>query len=235
MRPRIALSMDYDSPEASRERHRAFLNLAYIDAVDRAGGRPMPIPPLEGGALAEIMGSADGVVLTGGSDVDPCLYGCELHPKTEVLPTRKGSSDMEIARLALDADIPILGICMGIQLLNVVAGGTLVQDVPSARPGGLTHPSTGGVGALHKVRVVAGTMLERIVGAGEIEVNSRHHQAIDRLGEGLVTSAEAPDGLIEAVEMPGRRFVLAVQWHPEDMTDRPEHLALFTALVAAAR
>jgi gamma-glutamyl-gamma-aminobutyrate hydrolase PuuD len=223
--------MDYDDEP---ERHRAFLNVAYLEAVDRASGIPVPLAPLTGDSLVEALGSLDGLVLTGGRDLDPRHYGAKAGPKTSLMPRAKETSDLELARLALDGGLPVLGACMGIQLMNVVLGGTLVQDLATERPGPVEHASTGGVGAIHAVAIEPGTALARIMGPGQVQVNSRHHQAIDRLGRGLVACAKSADGLVEAVEVPGPRFALAVQWHPEDMTDRPEHLALFQALVRAA-
>ncbi|MGA2881261.1 MAG: gamma-glutamyl-gamma-aminobutyrate hydrolase family protein [Bryobacteraceae bacterium] len=161
--------------------------------------------------------SLDGLLLSGGADINPKQYGQQNAGSDEVDDLR---DELEIRLLqeALAADIPVLAICRGLQLFNVVSGGTLVQHLPSsdvhrqrpknAEPG--KHP------AAHRVRVAANTRLAQIVGAGELEVNSRHHQAIDRLGEGLVVSATATDGVIEAIEKPEAAFAVAVQWHPED-------------------
>jgi putative glutamine amidotransferase len=172
-----------------------------------------------------------GLLLTGGTDVDPALYGQTLVEPTQ--PPDLGRDQMEQRLLgeALGRDLPILAICRGMQFFNVFHGGTLIQHIEghSIKPADLSQPA-------HCVTVVPGTLLARVTGAGPLEVNSRHHQAVNRVGEGLVVSARSvPDGIIEGLELPGKRFAVAVQWHPEDqiLAAAPQR-ELFRAFVDAA-
>lgn len=217
---------------------RSYVNATYVRAVQQAGGVPVLLSPhLDADARRELWERLDGLVLTGGGDIDPARFGQDRHPTVyDVAPAR---DEMEIAltERALRDDRPILAICRGIQVLNVALGGTLVQDLPSARPGPIVHSQTAPRDEpTHPVKVVGeGTRLAAVLGALEVQVNSMHHQAIDRVGEGLREVAWAPDGVIEGVEMPGR-FVLGVQWHPEELVAHdPAARNLFAAIVAAAR
>jgi putative glutamine amidotransferase len=230
-RPRIGLNCDVD--EASKI---VKINQSYVDAVVRGGGWPMLLAPVDDPEwVASLLSQLDGLVLTGGRDYDPALYGRAPHPKTELLSASRVRFDLTLARAALSRGLPTLGICGGIQLLNVARGGTLIQDIPDQLQSAADHHGQkAGYGA-HTVRVEAGTRLAEIVGAGELEVNSSHHQAIDSLGAGLRVAARAPDGVIEAVEGTGDGFLLGVQWHPERLLDRPEQVRLFEALAEAAR
>lgn len=205
----------------------------YVDAVVHAGGVPVIVPPIsDGGALALLLSRLDGLILTGGWDLDPETYGQEHHPTTRLSHPRRLAGDRLLAEVALAGMLPILGICLGCQLINVSLGGDLVQDIPSQWQGAVSHRPRG---TFHALRVAPQSRLAGIVGQEQIEVNSSHHQALNWLGEGLQAVAWAPDGIIEAAEGEGERFLLAVQWHPEQLIDRPEHLALFQALVEAAR
>ena len=185
-----------------------------------------------------MLGRVDGVLFTGGPDLDPRHYGQRKHAKTEILHAPARCVGHRAVSWADQSRQPILSICLGCQIANVARGGCLVQhidDVP--RPSRVEHYKPDHSAAHHVVRVEAGTRLERIVGLREFEVNSRHHQTIDsrQVGGRLKPVAFAPDGVVEAAEDTDGRFLLAVQWHPEDMIDRAEHLALFQALVEAAR
>ncbi|GAA1759336.1 gamma-glutamyl-gamma-aminobutyrate hydrolase family protein [Luedemannella helvata] len=202
----------------------AALPLAYSRSVREAGGLPVLVAsddPDPG-----IVGRLDGLVLTGGSDVDPARYGAAAHPRTAVV-TRRDDAELLLLRAAVAADLPVLGVCRGMQLMVVAAGGRLHQHLPDV-PGLAEHRRTDGRYASHVVRILDGTRCRDILGA-ELEVNSHHHQGVADAG-GLKIAALAPDGLVEAVEDPGRAFHLAVQWHPEDTPDK----RLFAALVAAA-
>lgn len=206
--------------------------LTYVNAIEQAGGVPLIIPALtDRPALEAALAHLDGLLLTGGLDISPRLYGQRRHPATRLAAPRRLAGDRALLEAALDTDIPILGICMGCQWLNVALGGDLIQDIPSQVGTEIVHAPRE---TFHPVRVQAGSRLAAILGREELEVNSSHHQAIGRLGRGLRAVAWAPDGVIEAAEGEGERFLLAVQWHPERIVDRPEHLALFQALVAAA-
>jgi putative glutamine amidotransferase len=217
----------------------------YATAVVEAGGLPLLPPPLQhtpdaDDVLDQLIADVDALLITGGGhDVDPRLYGEAPLPECgDALPER---TDLELAllRRAEARDLPVLGICGGLQVLNVARGGTLWQDLPTQRPGDVAHTMKGPkTRAAHDVVVAAGSRLAAITGhagaALPLGVNSTHHQAVKDLGRGLVVSAVAGDGIVEAVEDPGRRFVLGVQWHPEAMPEAP-HQALYRALVDAAR
>ena len=210
----------------------------YEEAVRRAGGE-VRILNYDTDRPAAVVKEVDGILLPGGDDVTPSLYGDEPHPKFEAAEPGRDAYELELAKRAGDADVPLFAICRGIQVLNVARGGTLVQDIPSQLPDAIPHevrdtPFT----IAHDVWVSEGTLLhellrERIDGDA-CPVNSRHHQAVQKIGEGLVVSATAPDGVIEAVEDPSKRFCLGVQWHPENFYRTGEFRALFEAFVAAA-
>jgi len=186
----------------------------YEKALRLAGLEIVPMTPDD---PAELDGLS-GLVITGGTDVDPALYGAQPVPQAQ--PPDKERDQLEIQRLkqALERDLPLLAICRGMQLFNVLQGGTLVQHLEQAD----AH-----AGKAHPVIVQPETRLAGILGAGTLEVNSRHHQAIDRLGRNLKVSACSPDGLIEAFEHLSKRFAVGVQWHPEDLVDDPRHRKLF--------
>jgi putative glutamine amidotransferase len=213
----------------------------YLVSLRRAGARPRVLDPARD-ELPDVLEACDGVLLTGGADVDPVHYGADdRHPSVVADPARD-SYELRLARAALDRDMPILAICRGAQLLNVVGGGSLLQDIASQRPSALQHrqpPRRRRTEALHDVTVVAGTCLARLLAPqldtrGALPVNSRHHQAIDRVAPDFVVSATAPDGLIEAIERPAATFCVAVQWHPENFWRTGAFAGLFEGLVAAA-
>lgn len=206
----------------------ALIPLDYVDAVERAGGRPLLVPPSEDG-VDETLHALDGIVFSGGADLDPARYGAERHPETDTPQARRDAGELALLRAALERDVPTLAICRGAQLLNVVRGGTLVQHLPD-EVGSDAHKEVPGVFAEHPVEVKDGTRLASIVGARG-EVPSHHHQAVGRLGGGLIEAARAADGTLEALEDPSRRFALGVQWHPEAGQDQ----RLFDALVEEAR
>jgi gamma-glutamyl-gamma-aminobutyrate hydrolase PuuD len=206
----------------------ALIPLDYVDAVERAGGRPVLIPPSETGT-EEALDTLDAVVFSGGADVDPGLYGAEPHPETDAPQTRRDAGELALLRGALERDMPVLAVCRGFQLLNVLRGGDLVQHLPE-KVGHDAHKQVPGEFAQHPVEVEEGTRLAGIVGSS-VQVTSHHHQALGRVGEGLVETAWAADGTLEAVEDPSHRFVVGVQWHPE----AGEDAALFEALVEQAR
>src|ERR687887_575217 len=204
------------------------LGMTYLRAIEAAGGMPVVLPPL--GDAEELLDRLDGVCLSGGPDLDPDAYGAvERH--VELGPTEPSLDAFELA-LARAADArgtPLLGICRGAQALNVARGGTLHQHVAGHRQAAMGTVRT------HSVTVVAGSRLAAITGGGEIEVNSFHHQAVDTPGAGLKVVAHAVDGTAEAIEDRTRELFVGVQWHAETLMDRPEHGALFSALVDAAQ
>ena len=206
----------------------ALIPLDYVEAVERAGGRPVLIPPSEDG-VDETLEALDGIVFSGGADVDPALYGEEAHSETDVPQARRDAGEMALLAAALERDLPTLAVCRGVQLLNVARGGDLVQHLPE-RVGHERHRETPGAFSEHSVDVQAGSRLQAVVGSGS-HVTSHHHQSLGKVGEGLVETAWAEDGTVEAVEDPSRRFALGVQWHPESGDDD----GLFEALVEEAR
>jgi putative glutamine amidotransferase len=200
----------------------------YADQVAAAGGVPVLLPPLPGVAAA--VDRLDGLLLTGGGDIDPGRYGAQPDPRTGRVSAPRDAAELELLDAAMGAGLPVLGVCRGMQLLNVARGGTLCQHLPDDAG----HAPVPGTFGSHAVRVAAGTRLAGILGANGdgVDVPTAHHQAVDRLGEGLVATAWAADGVIEAVEpgAAGDPFLLAVQWHPEAGTDP----RVIEALVAAA-
>jgi putative glutamine amidotransferase len=210
----------------------------YEEAVRRAGGEPHVVAA-DAYSVAQVLSSADALLLPGGGDVDPFIYGEAPHPRFDAAETGRDAFEVALARSVLDADLPLLAICRGVQLLNVARGGTLFQDIPDQVPNALNHnvrdtPVT----IAHDVWMASGSLVERVMrdrlDGDTCAVNSRHHQAIKTVGEGLVVSATAPDGVIEAVEDPGKRFCLGVQWHPENFYRTGEFRELFEAFIAAA-
>jgi putative glutamine amidotransferase len=211
----------------------------YVASVEQAGGRVRVLDVnLSPRALAAEL---DGLVLTGGGDVDPVLYGEERHPEVSDAEPGRDEFEIDLARRALDADLPTLAICRGAQVLNVAAGGTLVQDIPSAIRSDIAHTIEQPRDALaHDIRVQAGSRLEQALKSDVDEthtsrVNSRHHQSVARVGRALVVSATSDDGVVEAVEAPDARFCLGVQWHPENFWRTGRFTGLFEEFVAAAR
>jgi putative glutamine amidotransferase len=212
----------------------------YEESVRRAGGDARVLNAAVD-APADVIGAVHGLLLTGGGDVRPDLYGAAPHATFD--PAEPGRDEYEIAlvRLALEKDLPVFAICRGVQLLNVARGGTLIQHIPDEVGTTVNHRvPTPPHSIAHEVWIESRSLLERLMGerfeAGEAcPVNSRHHQAPKDLGEGLIASATAPDGVIEAIEDPSRRFCLGVQWHPENFWRTGEFRTLFEAFVQACR
>lgn len=209
----------------------------YFRAVQQAGGLPVLLPLCDNAQeAAALLERIDGLLLSGGEDVDPVHFGEQPHPMIgEIIPERDGT-ELLLTRQALAMRMPILGICRGQQLLAVAAGGRLIQDIPAQVPGALKHTLTAAkYHPTHLVTLEAGTRLASLLGA-ECRVNSRHHQSVRTVPAPWVISAIAPDGVIEAMELPGDPFVVGVQWHPENFTGREwSHDALFAAFVDACR
>jgi len=208
----------------------ALVPLYYVESVHQAGGRALLVPPSDD-AVQETLDVLDGIVFSGGIDIDPAVYGAERHPATDPAQAHRDAGELALLSAALERDIPTLAICRGFQLLNVLRGGDLVQHLPEA-VGHEGHRETLGVFSQHPVEIAEGTRLEGILGPRHGSVRSSHHQGVGRVGQGLVESAYAEDGSLEAIEDPSKRFALGVLWHPE-MED--DDKSLFEALVAEAR
>ena len=203
----------------------------YVESVKRAGGEPLVLDPT--GDPAGTLDRVDGLLLTGGLDVDPALYGEAPHPTTEVDAARD-RFEIPLSREAVARDLPVFAICRGVQVMNVAAGGTLVQDIPSSIATELTHSIDVPKDHIaHPVRVTPGTRLAASLGASTA-VNSRHHQAVGRVAPSFVVSAVSADGVVEAIERPESTFCVGVQWHPENFWRTGEFAGLFEEFVAAA-
>jgi putative glutamine amidotransferase len=225
------LTLDFD-PESVQYR----LGRAYADAVLGAGGLPLPLAYGDGSVADDYLSLCDAVVITGGDfDIAPERYGEVRRPACRPSIDSRTAFEWALCEAALRARRPLLGICGGMQLLNVVRGGSLHQDlatelgVPGHERGTQPRPPE------HPVHVVPGTLLARTAGDGPLTVNSTHHQAVRTLGTGVLVSARAPDDVVEAIELPDLPFALGVQWHPERLVSDPAHRAIWSALVGAAR
>ena len=233
--PVIGLTLDSEPPGGYSKLPWYALRENYCAAVARAGGLPILLPH-EPDQAAAYLRLIDGLVVTGGAfDVDPSHFGADSRHPTVVTKDRRTSFELAITRLAIEADKSVLGICGGQQLMNVALGGTLIQHIPDEVPGALAHEQTNPrTEAGHVVRLAEGTRLREIAGRGEIPVNSAHHQAVKAPAPGLAIDAVAPDGVIEGIEDPRRRFCIGVQWHPEYAISDAD-LGLFAAFIDAAR
>ncbi|MEU3841032.1 gamma-glutamyl-gamma-aminobutyrate hydrolase family protein [Streptomyces sp. NPDC028635] len=208
----------------------AVLPAGYHQLVQRCGGLAVLLPPDDPGAAEETVARLDGLVVAGGPDVDPVRYGAERHPRTGPAHERRDAWELALIEAALDRGTPLLGVCRGMQLLNVALGGTLVQHLPDVVGHG-GHCGPPGEFARHVVKPVPGTLLAAALPEA-VTVPTYHHQALDRLADGLTASCHAEDGTVEAVELPGPGgFAVGVQWHPEAGTD----MRVMDALIAAAR
>lgn len=205
----------------------ALVPLSYVDSVERAGGRALLVPPSED-AIEETLDALDGLVFSGGADIDPSLYGAEPHAETNGLRPERDRAELALMGAALARDLPVLAVCRGMEILNVLRGGDLVQHLPDV-VGDERHKHTPGVFADHDVALNAESRLARVL-PDRAPVKSHHHQGVGRLGAGLVETAWAEDGTVEALEDPARTFALGVLWHPEE----DEDAALFRALVEEA-
>ncbi|HTR75771.1 MAG TPA: gamma-glutamyl-gamma-aminobutyrate hydrolase family protein [Solirubrobacterales bacterium] len=214
------------------------LGITYLRAVEAAGGLPVVMPPMGEDAIEPLLDRLDGICLSGGPDLDPSLYEAKPHPELGPIEPDLDRFELAVAARADTREMPILAICRGTQALNIVRGGALHQHLPDLSSE-FTHRQTNpGTEPSHPVAVDPGSLLAEALGGDAIEVtdvNSFHHQAIDRLGEGLRVSARAPDGTIEAIEDPDRRFLIGVQWHAETLVHREAEAELFRRFVEACR
>jgi putative glutamine amidotransferase len=233
MRPLVGITIGCDQ---RRQGHFA-LRRDYVRAVEVAGGLPVVLAPGRPEDAGELLGRLQGLVLSGGGDLDPGHYGEAPHQTVTDVAAERDLFELELVRQALALDRPLLAICRGQQVLNVATGGTLIQDIPSSVTGAADHdPERERTDLSHEVRLLPGSRLRQVLGEDKVAVNSFHHQAVLELGRGLIASAwSVEDGVIEGIEAPGRRFVLGVQWHPESFWAQPRGFqSLFEGLVAAA-
>lgn len=230
MKPAIGITCSFD-PASGRNS----LPSGYDLAVLEAGGLPLLLSNNAVGCVDALLSLCDGLLLSGGVDVNPVLFDQQPHPQLGEICPQRDEMELALCRAALAAGKPIFGVCRGIQLLNLVCGGTLVQDLPSERPDAIKHsqqcPSAQGT---HWVSVRSGSLLHRIIGKDRLLTNSHHHQAVAGPAPGFAVSAVTADGVVEAIER-ADRWVLGVQWHPENMRETPDSRALFQAFVAACR
>lgn len=233
-RPVIGVTVGDDDRSADFHRIRK----DYLRSVEKAGAVPLVLAAVAPEHVPALLERIDGLVFSGGADLDPALYGAAPHPRLGRIARERDDFEIALLTAAVERDLPCLCICRGHQLLNVALGGTLVQDIPSELAGSGDHdPAKARAETSHDVALVPGTRLHAILGGQpQVAVNSFHHQSIRDLAPGLVISARAPqDGVIEGVEQPDRRFVLGVQWHPESFwREDPGFDPLFRALVEAS-
>jgi len=232
-KPLIGIGSDVvEVPGANRE--RAFAYLTYVESLRKAGAIPLLIPP-QADNIAELLQNLDGLLLAGGDDCDPAEYGEEAHPSVEPMDRRRQASDLSLARIAREQRLPTLGICLGSQVMNVAAGGTLIQDISSHDGEAMQHNSPPYDRVRHAIHLEPGSKLATIVREASPEVNSSHHQSVGKVGRGLRVNSSALDGIVEGIEDSEHPFYVGVQWHPEDMAGEAPAERLFEAFVGAAR
>ncbi len=229
------------APKTDKNEARQTLNRAYLEAVEAAGGIPLILPVTANpDTIRGFLDGLDGILLSGGVDVGPSYYGQSPHPALGETDADRDAAEIALVHAALERDKPIFAICRGIQILNVALGGTLYQDLPTENPSpihhaqneqGIPRPQT-----VHSIQIAAGSRLAQIIGAETMAVNSLHHQALKDMADGLTATAWAADGVIEAAEMPAKRFVIAIQCHPEELArHQTESQRLFAAFIAASQ
>lgn len=223
------------TPHGEPPRREMALGLSYLRAIERAGGLPVVIPPLAIDAIPSLLANLHGVLLSGGPDIHPEAYGESPHP--ELGPTWRDldATELALARQAIASHVPMLAISRGAQALNIARGGTLFQHLPERFGRAIQHRQLAdGPASTHAVEIASDSVLARALGCTELDVNSYHHQSTSGLGRGVRAVAWAPDGVVEAIEVPRSPFTVGVQWHAESMTASPAHARLFKAFVQAA-
>jgi putative glutamine amidotransferase len=235
-RPLIGLTTDREL--SSRQTRLHTINEDYVQAVLRAGGAPLLIPTgFPTGDLPDLAEKLDGFILIGGGDVEISRFNGRPHPRIGGVEPDRDELEISLVKMLAANDKPFLGICRGVQVINVAFGGSLYTDIAAQKENAIRHdyyPNFPRNYGAHKVSVTADSRLAAIIQGTELEVNSLHHQGIERLAPGLVIAATAPDGLIEAVELPASRFGMGVQWHPECLKESPANQAIFTTFIQAA-
>ena len=242
MKPVVGITSDVSpgghKPRGKKEEATYFLRARYAQAIEDLGGIPFILPPIENSILqARLLDGIDGLLISGsGPDLDPRFYGERKKIRFSLMDRKRALFELSLARKAVRRDLPVLGICGGLQSLNVALGGSLIQDIPEQVSGALTHrKKITRSSSLHWVTINPRTRLRRILGQRSIRVNSSHHQAACRVANGLIVNALASDGIVEGVESPHSRFVVAVQWHPELLYRKDESARkLFRSFLRAA-
>jgi gamma-glutamyl-gamma-aminobutyrate hydrolase PuuD len=233
MRPIIGVTMSFQEPASSQGSEYFALYQRYVAAVERAGGVAVGLPA-QPEAVANLFPILDGLLLSGGGDISPDLFGQDRHPRTRQVDRQRDDFELALVREWVSAGRPLLAICRGIQVLNVALGGSLIQDIADQVVYPLVHQRSEGE-ARHLIRLQPASRLADLLGDDELEVNSYHHQAVQNLAPGLQAVAWAADGIVEGVEMSDARFVVGVQWHPELMfKSEARQLQLFLGLTEAA-
>ena len=242
MKPVIGVTPDFnagDRKDMGGHEPTYFLRARYIRAIEELGGVPLILPLVaEPAARRRLLDGVDGLLLTGsGPDLPPSLYGEKQRYTFPLVSGRRADFELEVIRQARLRNLPLLGICGGMQAVNVACGGSLFQDICAQIPGAMDHrQKTKAIHVSHAVSVAPKSLLRKVVARDTLMVNSSHHQSVKTVAPSLTASAVSPDGIIEAIESPTQRFLLAIQWHPEFLFDRYEvHRRLFAALLRAAR
>ena len=241
-KPIIGVTPDYnagDRKDMGGKEPTYFLRARYMRAIEDAGGIPVVLPLLSNrAAWRQVVAHVHGLLVTGsGSDLAPELYGERQRHKFAHMSRERATMELGIAKAAYRADVPMLGICGGMQSINVALGGTLYQDIAAQLKTPIDHlPAYSATKTTHAIRIAPDSLLRRIAGKARVDVNSSHHQSVKKVAPKLLQTAVSPDGVIEAIEAPNRAFLLGVQWHPEFLYDRdPIQRRLFSALIRAAR
>jgi putative glutamine amidotransferase len=242
MTPVIGVTPDFhagDRADMGGKEPTYFLRARYIRAIEELGGIPLILPLVAGDAARRrLLDTVDGLLLTGsGPDLPPRLYGERQRYAFPLVTERRASFELELVHQARLRDLPLLGICGGMQTVNVACGGSLFQNIPSQVPQAINHRQTTTASHVsHRVTIMPKTLLRKILDKATLMVNSSHHQSVKAVAPSLIASASAPDGIVEAIESPAHRFLLAIQWHPEFLFERhAAHRQLFQALLRAAR
>jgi len=235
-RPKIGITISTD--EHRDRTHELNLKEAYFNSIRLAGGEPVAFPmetPIE--QIPEVLGTMQGILLSGGGDIDPAIFDGQPHPKVYGVDPVRDQLEIALANYCADNKIPLFGICRGLQVINVALGGTLYTDISDQLPGALKHPCYPEFARdylAHSVMIKVSTHLTAITEQSQMKVNSMHHQGIKDIAPDLTISAMSPDGLVEGVEFMFHPFFLGVQWHPECLPNSPSDQALFKALIRAA-
>ena len=235
-KPLVGINMDFRAARGDAPSY-GYLGAGYFDCVEAAGGVPVIVPPVEDAAAIDaILDRLDGFLLIGGQDLDPRRDGFMLHPSVRCLDARRETFDRQVAQRVVDRRIPVFGIGVGLQLLNVTMGGNLFLHLPEDMPTAIPHKDPQDAGHRHGLEVSPGSLMERVYGDGEIRVNSRHHMAIDEVAHGFEVTARCPDGVVEALEYQGADwFAFGTQFHPESDTASALDLRIFEEFIEGAR